>query len=55
MIKKNNPFELLPINNTVQVWYGPPNEPESEFILHVSIDWLPQLIETLQELQGKQP
>jgi hypothetical protein len=52
---KNNPFEFIHLGNTVQVWYGTPGQPESEFIMHVSISWLPQLIETLQELQGKQP
>ena len=53
-IKTNNPFESLPIGNTVQIWYGTPGEPESEFILHVNVAWLPQLIETLQDIKGKQ-
>ena len=53
MLKTNNPFESLRLGNTVQVWYGPPDEAESEFIMQVSIDWVPQIIETLGKLVQK--
>ena len=49
----NNPFQLMQIGNTVQVWYGPPGEPESEFIMQVSIDWVPKIIETLRKIEVK--
>jgi len=52
-IKTNNPFQLMQIGNTVQVWYGPPDEAESEFIMQVSIDWIPQIIETLRKIEVK--
>ena len=52
-IKTNNPFQLRQIGNTVQIYYGPPGEPESEFIMQVSIDWIPQIIETLSKLVQK--
>lgn len=53
-MKTNNPFQLMQISsNTVQVWYGPPGKPESEFIMQVSIDWVPQIIEILSNLVQK--
>lgn len=54
MQKTNNPFEVRQRGNQIEFWYGPPGKPESEFIMQVSIDWIPQIIETLQKLQGKQ-
>jgi len=52
----NNPFEYINLGNTVQVWYGPPREPGSELIMQVSIDWVPQLIETLRKIEvGNEP
>lgn len=53
MLKTNNPFESLRLGTTVQVWYGPPGETESEFIMQVSIDWVPQIIETLRKIEVK--
>ena len=55
MLKTNNPFEVRQFvsGNTVQVWYGPPGEPESEFIMQISSAWIPQIIETLRKVEVK--
>jgi hypothetical protein len=45
---KTNPFILKHKGNTVEVWLGEPNQPESEFVLCVDEQWLPALIATLK-------
>lgn len=47
-----NPFQTRQIgSNIVEVWVGPPGEPESEFVCSIGINLLPQLIATLRKVQ----
>jgi hypothetical protein len=45
---KTRPFTVKHIGNTVEVWLGKPDQPESEFILRVDVQLLPALIATLK-------
>jgi hypothetical protein len=47
---RKNPFELVHVGNTVQVWIGVPNEPESELVLQCSTLLVDQLIATLRSV-----
>ena len=47
---RKNPFELVHLGNTVQVWIGTPNEPESELVLVCSTLLVAQLIATLRNV-----
>lgn len=46
----NNPFQLVHVGNTIQVWIGTPNEPESELVLVCSTLLVEQLIATLRSV-----
>ena len=37
----------------VEVWMGKPDDPESEFILQISIFWIPTLIAVLKQYTTK--
>ena len=50
---RKNPFELVYVGNTVQVWIGTPNEPESEFVLQCSALLVDHLIATLRNETAK--
>ena len=43
---RKNPLELVHVGDTVQVWIGTPNEPESELVSQCSTLLVDQLIAT---------
>lgn len=52
-MKKDNysgrkPFTKVDKGETIEIWMGEPNHPESEFILVIHKSLLPQLIATLK-------
>jgi len=47
---KTNPFIVRHTQNTVEVWLGEPNEPESEFVLCCDAQLVPALIATLKSI-----
>lgn len=48
-----NPFQYRTIHQgaVVEVWLGPPDHPESEFVLAVAKSYPPQLIAALRSAQ----
>lgn len=49
---KVNPFQTRQRgSDQVEVWDGPPGEAESELVLRISIELLPQLIAVLRRVQ----
>jgi hypothetical protein len=53
MKTKVNPFVFRHTGNVVQVFYGNPDEPESENVLSIDQVWVPALIAVLKASQGK--
>ena len=45
-----NPFIVKHTQNTVEVWLGEPNDPESEFVLCCDAQLVPALIATLKSI-----
>lgn len=45
---KENPFHITTKDQLVEVWLGEPNEAESEYILAIDKQWLPELITKLK-------
>lgn len=46
--KGKNPFRLKQKNTLLEVWYGQPDDPESDFILCVDASLIPSLIAALR-------
>jgi hypothetical protein len=49
MKRKSNPFKYRYIGNVIEVWYGLPEDAESEFVLSVHESLIPSLIATLKK------
>ena len=48
-----NPFQIVNVGgDLVQVWMGPPGEPESDFVCVINIKLVPQLITALRSLNA---
>ncbi len=50
--KNQDPFFYTQIENEiVSVWLGPPDDPESEYVMSIHRFYIPELIHTLRNLK----
>jgi hypothetical protein len=51
-MKPQGPFHIVTKDSKViQVWLGPPDDPESELVLTIDRGWIPALIAALKAIQ----
>jgi hypothetical protein len=50
--KNQDPFFYTQVENEiVSVWLGPPDDPESEYVMSIHRFYIPELIHTLRNLK----